>query len=73
MVDGEKTLLFANREELKWYLHAKLCRGEDAVMSEFYMNKVYEKKVGSDEFIDVETLNFELRHTPYRVKDPEET
>jgi len=42
--DGKKILLFDDVEELKWYYHARLCRGEDAVNAEYIMNQCFKEK-----------------------------
>jgi len=67
--DGKTILLFEDREELKWYFHAKICRGEQVSVNEHYMNKVWEKNVGTNDFITIKQLNAYFENTPYRIKD----
>ena len=59
--DGKTILLFDDVEELKWYYHTKLCRGEDVVTAEFIMNHIFEER-------DVNAL-LKRFNQPCRVKE----
>jgi len=60
----EEILLFDDAEELKWYFHAKLCKGDYS--AEFYMNRVMEEDLRDNPKKLNEWLTDRL---PYRVKE----
>jgi len=62
VMGGVKIKLFENAEELKWYFHKKLCKGDE--IAEFYMNRVMEK-----DLTDPKDLNEWLANTDFRVKE----
>jgi len=57
--------VFKDREELKWYFHKKLCKGDHS--AQYYMEKCADEK----QFETVEELNQWLDHMnmPCRVKE----
>ena len=56
---------FKDREDLKWYFHKKLCKGDSS--AEYIMNKCLDEK----EFKTVEALNrwLETMNEKVRVKE----
>jgi len=64
MKDGEEIRVFDSREELKWFFHKKLCKGDSA--AQFYMERVVDEKA----YPTIRELNEWLKNTPYRVKEP---
>jgi len=55
--------VFEDREELKWFFHKKLCKGD--VTAQFYMERVVDEKA----YPTIQKLNEWLKNTPYRVKE----
>jgi len=61
---GEEILLFDDAEELKWFFHKKLCKGDSS--AEFYMNRIMEEDLRTNP----RKLNEWLTdRVPYRVKE----
>jgi len=65
--NGKKILLFEDSEELKWFFHRRMCKGEPEF--EFYMNLVMEEDLRDNPTELNEYLAKTFRKEGYRVKE----